>query len=56
MIKEARKAKGYSQFELAKLMGVSVMSIQLWEREVGMPKPENRVKLEELLGIKIGEK
>jgi len=48
-LKERRKALGLSQIELAKKVGVSIPTIQTWERGVGTPKPENEEKLEKIL-------
>ena len=44
-----RKALGLSQMELARLVGVSLLTIQIWERGVSEPKPENKEKLERML-------
>lgn len=48
-LRERRKALGLSQMELARLVGVSLPTIQIWERGVSKPKPENREKLERVL-------
>lgn len=48
-LRERRKALGVSQMELAKLVGVSLLTVQIWERGVSEPKPENREKLEQVL-------
>jgi len=48
-LRKRRKALGLSQMELARLVGVSLLTVQLWEREVSEPKPENREKLEQVL-------
>ena len=48
-LRERRKALGLSQMELARLVGVSLLTIQTWERGVSEPKPENREKLEQVL-------
>ena len=44
-----RKSLGVSQMELARLVGVSLLTIQTWERGVSEPRPENREKLEQVL-------
>jgi len=49
-IKELRKAKDLTQIELAKRVGVSMMTIQLWERGVTKPNEENYKRLMEVLG------
>ena len=48
-LKKRRKALGLSQMALAKKVGVSLMSMQLWERGVTTPKKENQEKLEKVL-------
>ena len=48
-LRRRRKALGLSQMELAKLVGVSLLTIQIWERGVSEPKPENKEKLEQVL-------
>ena len=48
-LRKRRKALGLSQMELAKLVGVSLLTTQIWERGVSKPKPENKEKLEQVL-------
>lgn len=48
-IKKLRKSKKLTQIEVAKLVGVSVMSFQLWERGVATPNEENMKKLKKVL-------
>ena len=48
-LRKRRKALGLSQMELARLVGVSLLTIQTWERGVSEPKPENKEKLEQVL-------
>jgi len=48
-IKKLRQEKKLTQWELAKLVGVSVNAVVMWEREVSEPKPENMQKLKEVL-------
>lgn len=50
-IKELRKAANLTQMDLAVKVGVSLMTIQLWERKVTKPKEENLNKLREALNI-----
>lgn len=45
-IKQWRKKHKVTQVELAKATGVSLMTIQLWERAVSSPNEENAIKLE----------
>lgn len=50
-LKELRKAKGLTQAEAAKLIGVSLAGYLLWERGVGEPNRKNYEKLKELFNI-----
>ena len=50
-LKELRKAANLTQMDLAVKVGVSLMTIQLWERKVTKPKEENLNKLKEALNI-----
>lgn len=45
-IKQWRKKYKVTQVGLAKATGVSLMTIQLWERAVSSPNEENAIKLE----------
>lgn len=48
-LKERRKALGLSQMALAKKVGVSLLTVQLWEREVSCPTKRNKEVLESVL-------
>lgn len=48
-IKELRLNKGLTQLALAKKVGVSVVSIQFWEKNVSTPKKQNLEKLKQVL-------
>jgi len=50
-IRELRKANKLSQVELARRVGVSITSIQLWEKGGMKPNEENLVKLKKALNI-----
>ena len=50
-LKELRKAAKLTQMDLAVRVGVSLMTIQLWERQVTTPKEENLNKLKEVFDI-----
>lgn len=49
--KELRKANGMTQGDVAKAVGVAVISYQLWERGHMNPSPENLEKLKKVLGV-----
>lgn len=51
-IKELRKALKLSQSALAVECGVSLTTIQLWERNVSKPSAENLEKLKKALKVK----
>jgi DNA-binding transcriptional regulator YiaG len=48
-LKEIRKALGISQMNLARKVGVSLLTIQLWENGVSNPNKENEKKLKKVL-------
>lgn len=50
-LRELRRAANLTQMDLAVKVGVSLMTIQLWERKVTTPKKENLNKLKEVLNI-----
>ena len=50
-IRELRKKHELTQIELAKRVGVSMMTIQLWERGVTKPNEENYKRLMEVLNV-----
>ena len=50
-LKELRKAAKLTQMDLAVRVGVSLITIQLWERQVTTPKEENLNKLKEVFDI-----
>ena len=54
-LREARAAKGWSQINTAKKLGVHVLTYQLWERNAGKPCPKNHAKLVEVFGGDIEE-
>jgi transcriptional regulator with XRE-family HTH domain len=49
-IKKLRTEKGMTQMEVAKACGVSLVTFQLWEREISTPNQENMEKLKKVLG------
>lgn len=52
-LKQHRKRMNLTQTEVARKVGVSLTSYQLWERDVSKPNEENLKKLKEVLQIKI---
>lgn len=52
---ELRKAKGYSQDELADLIGVSRQAVSKWERGESSPDTDNLITLAKLYGVSIDE-
>ena len=50
-LKELRKQKGISQMDCALLCNVSLLTWQLWERNIQTPNPENEKKLKNLFKI-----
>ena len=54
-IKDARKAKGLTQVQLAKLVGCAEQSIVNWEKEVVKPLPIFIDRLERILEVNLKE-
>ena len=54
-IKELRNEKGFSQMQLAKLIGVSQKAIDYWERNVNEPKASYIIALVNTIGITFDE-
>jgi len=51
MIRDARSAKGLSQYDLAEKLGVRNIAVSAWETGKNNPSPENMVALIEVLGL-----
>ncbi len=49
-IKQAREAKGMTKMDLAAKVGVSYTTIQMWERGISKPSPQNLDKLKKIFG------
>lgn len=52
-LKEARKGRGYTQKELAEIIGVSYVAVSLIERGRLFPKPKTRHRIEAVLNMDI---
>ena len=50
-LKELRKKSGLTQMQLAAKLGVSLMSIRIWESGAGKPNAENFKKLVKLFNL-----
>ncbi len=50
-----RKAKGYSQFQVAKMMGLTDKAISKWETGVSKPRASACAKLAGLLGVDVDQ-
>ena len=51
MIREARIAKGLTQYELADQIGVKNIAVSSWERGINNPSPKNMLALIDALGM-----
>ncbi len=54
-VAELRKAKGYSQFQLAKMMNVSDKAVSKWENGNSRPRTTACTKLAALLGVDVDQ-
>ena len=54
-IKEFRIEKGYSQMQLAKIIGVSQKAIDYWERNVNEPKSSYIIALVKVFNVTFDE-
>ena len=54
-IKQARKAKGLTQKELAYKIGIKTQSYQAYESNISLPTVENLLKLCIVLGVSLNE-
>ena len=50
-LKELRKKAGLTQMGLAARLGVSMMTIRIWESGAGKPNPQNYKKLVKLFNL-----
>ncbi|NMA23551.1 MAG: helix-turn-helix transcriptional regulator [Spirochaetales bacterium] len=48
-LKQIRKSLRLSQMDLAQKVGVSLVTIQLWEREISKPTEKNKKELERVI-------
>jgi len=48
-IRQRRRELGLTQWELARMVGVSITSIRQWEYKITTPKAENLIRLQEAL-------
>lgn len=48
-LKQIRKSLGLSQMDLAQKVGVSLVTIQLWERGVSQPNETNKEELHRVI-------
>jgi transcriptional regulator with XRE-family HTH domain len=51
MIRQARNAKGLSQYQLADTLGVRNIAVSAWETGKNNPSPENMVELIRVLDL-----
>ena len=51
-IKELREKKGWTLMKLAQEVGVSYTTIQMWDKGISSPSPDNLEKLKAVLEAK----
>src|SRR4051812_29846422 len=49
-LKVERKRRGWSQAEIAEILGVTVRTVRRWEQELAVPQPPYRKQLSDLFG------
>jgi len=49
-LKEARKKEGMTQADVCRILGVSLVTFQIWEKGIGYPNAKNAEKLRNLFG------
>lgn len=54
-IKKARKAKGYTQLDIARKLGVHQITVSLWETDRNSPCLIFLISLADVLGISLDE-
>lgn len=54
-VQKHRKRKGYTQLQLAEIMGISTKSISFIERGIHFPTPNNIFKLAKVLDMSLDE-
>ena len=54
-LKEARKAKKYSQAEISRMLGVTQQAVGKWERGEATPNPETIARLAEIFSVTADE-
>lgn len=52
-IAESREKKGINQSELGRALGVSPQSVQAWESDKNVPRPQRLKAIAEALGVKV---
>ena len=50
-LRDARQAAGYSQAELARLVGVQLVTLKAWESGRRAPKPATQRRVADVLGL-----
>lgn len=55
MIAALRKAKGWTQLELAEKMGITDKAVSKWERDLSYPDIGSLPRLAEILGVSVEE-
>jgi putative transcriptional regulator len=54
-IRELREARGLSQGDLAKLLGVTERTVRLWEKGTAVPWERHRNALARRLGVTVAD-
>ncbi len=54
-IRQLRQARGWTQDQLARRLGVEQGAVSKWERGVAVPHPRTRKRLANVFGVELGE-
>ena len=54
-LRQLRQARGWSQEQLARRLGMEQGAVSKWERGVAVPHPRTRQRLADVFGVELGE-
>ncbi len=54
-IRQLRQARGWTQDQLARRLGMEQGAVSKWERGLAVPHPRTRKRLADLFGVGVGQ-